>query len=358
MAWTLANRRNLQHYFTTGFASKYLLLNALLIVFIPPSACKYSNQDPTKYANDRGHNQIVYKNNEHPSRRLVKSDLIIGTLTTTLSRMQTVNGSFGLCLKNLIGMELLDRIYVNVPWAYGVRRKEDNFSIPNELITLSESSSGKLRILRCDDYGPSTKLLPILRLPPSEIPPSTMIITFDDDRLYTIDAIRALVEFGRKFPTYAITIAAWPISILSAHGKRGKPGGPIFSSSITSHRAGIQYVREGPVDLVLGFYGVLYRASFFQNYSDIFNYTRNPVFVTSCAWVDDIWFSGHLERLRITKYTIGNVEKTRSGITDLSNVEALSLDHGESVKQNHDNVLCAQALRHEYGVWRKSNSLQ
>jgi hypothetical protein len=290
---------------------------------------------------------------------LFQTGFVVGTMTTTPKRLKEISGPFGQTLKNLLSFAQLDRLYLNVPWQYGVRQKSENVTLSNELLQMIESSRGKLRILRSVDYGPATKLLPTLLLPDSELPPNSMIITFDDDRIYTANAVKALVEHGVRRPDTVITIAAWPISILSANGKRGKRGGPNFQSRIPRGQEGVQYAKTGLVDLILGFYGVLYRKRFFTKPTldlELFNYAAKEEFSKYCAWVDDIWFSGHLERLKIPKYTIGNVRDTRAGITSLSNVNALSLDQGESVKQNHDNVLCAEAMRNMYGIWGGSSS--
>jgi hypothetical protein len=62
--------------------------------------------------------------------------------------------------------------------------------------------------------------------------------------------------------------------------------------------------------------------------------------------------SGHLERLNVPRYVIGKVANSRADITPLSNVAALSLDQGESVKQNYDNVFCAEGLKNVFGIWK------
>ena len=76
-------------------------------------------------------------------------------------------------------------MYLNIPWAYGIRKKSENIVIPEALLSYMEMSNGRLRILRSVDYGPATKLLPTLLLPDDELPQNSIIITFDDDRIYT-----------------------------------------------------------------------------------------------------------------------------------------------------------------------------
>jgi hypothetical protein len=282
--------------------------------------------------------------------------LVVGSMTTMLKRLEQVKGPFGQTLDSILKIDQIDYLYLNVPWQYGVRSKSENITLSKDLLNkLEATTNGKLRILRSEDYGPATKLLPTLLLPDDMLPPNTMIITFDDDRIYTKEAVSALVSTATARPDSVVAIAAWPVSILSPGGKRGRPGGPTFHSKIPRNVEGIQYQKAGPVDLSLGFYGVLYRKSFFTKPSislELFDYDRNELFKKHCQWVDDIWFSGHLERLNVPRYVIGKVANSRADITPLSNVAALSLDQGESVKQNYDNVFCAEGLKNVFGIWK------
>lgn len=281
-------------------------------------------------------------------------------MTAIPKRFREINGPFGESLSSILGHERIDRLYLVIPWSYGLRKKTDNVTLPTGLLDLMERSNGRLRIIRSVDYGPAAKLLPTLLLSDEELPQNSIIITFDDDRLYTRNCIDALVGQAVLRPDTVITVAAWSITILSSGGKRGKIGGPTFYSKIPLSREGIQYSKAGPVDLILGFYGVAYRKRFFySNTHDgrsvvdraLFDYSKRPEFAKHCTYVDDIWFSGHLERLRVPRYTIGRVDDSKAPVTKLTNVDALSLDQGESIKQNHDNVLCVESMRKEWGVW-------
>ena len=63
---------------------------------------------------------------------------------------------------------------------------------------------------------------------------------------------------------------------------------------------GEQYRKAGLVDIINGFFGVLYRKNFFYAPSTtivdekIYNYSAHAGFMQHCAMVDDVWFSGHL----------------------------------------------------------------
>ena len=297
---------------------------------------------------------------------------VVGSMTAIPKRFAQVKGPFGESLGSILSHARIDRLYLNIPWAYGVRKKTDNVPVPDTILELVERSNGRLRVLRTPDYGPATKLLPTLLLPDDELPPNSVVITFDDDRVYTKNCVDALVSQAALRPDTVITVAAWPVSILSSTGKRGKSGGPNFYSRLPDGREGVQYVKAGPIDLILGFYGVAYRKRFFYPAPEkgvtagpgpgagagpgaidplLFAYDKRPEFQKHCTYVDDIWFSGHLERLGVPRHVIGRVADSKAPVTALTNVDALSLDQGESVKQNHDNVLCAEAMRKEWGVW-------
>eukprot|EP01035_Chromulina_nebulosa_P018193 gene18193-23854_t len=274
-------------------------------------------------------------------------------MTTTPKRMNEVDGPFGLTVKTILSFSVIDRLYINIPYYYELRSKSGLVLIPDKLIQLSIEYNGRLRILRCKDYGPSTKLLPTLLLSNEDLPLDSMLITFDDDRIYTINAVNALISNAKIHPNTVITIAAWPINILSSDGKRGIAGGPNFRSKLDLNKVGIQYRKTGYVDLILGFFGVLYRKNMFYPYpKEIFDYNSSNDFKTYCSWVDDIWISGYLEYKQIPRWVVGKVPDSNADITKLSNVNALSLDEGESVKQNRDNVYCAEAMRKKYGVWK------
>lgn len=279
--------------------------------------------------------------------------LLVGTMSTTPKRLNEINGPLGETIRRILSFPMINRLYLNIPWFYELRKKSDLIELPGNLTNLMNEFKGRLRVLRSRDYGPSTKLLPTLMLSDIDLPLNSMIITFDDDRLYNIDTVNSLVSNSILHPEAVITNAAWPIDILSARGRRGIRNGPTFHSRIRKGTEGIQYQRAGYVDLLLGFYGVLYVKKFFSPLPfDLFNYNIDKAFVNHCAWVDDIWFSGHLEKMSIPRWTIGKVPNTGADITSLSNVNALSLDMGESVKQNQDNVRCAEAMRNLYGIWK------
>lgn len=305
-------------------------------------------------------------------------------MTTTPVRLKEIEGDLGRCLLLLLAMPRLDRLYLNVPWSYELRGASigdplnssasapaaagpghgPNITLPAALLSLAKGSQGRMHITRCKDYGPATKLLPTLLQPNHAVPPDSILITFDDDRLYTPAAIDTLVNNSLARPDTVISIAAWSVSILSSSGRRGLPRGPDFYSAVPPQLEGLQYVKEGRVDLINGFYGVAYRKSMFFEHEhkserggrgvrELFNYSASPACERHCKMVDDIWLSGHLERLGVARIVVGrSTLDICANPSALSNMGGLSLEGvRESARQNEDNVHCAQAMRDVWGIW-------
>lgn len=341
-------------------------------------------------------------NTEHDrSHNEQRRPLVFGTMTTTPVRLKEIEGDLGHCLRLLLAMPRLDRLYLNVPWSYELRGASisdtksssaahaagpgTNITLPAALLSLAKGSQGRLHIIRCKDYGPATKLLPTLLQSNHNVPPDSILITFDDDRLYTAAAVDTLVNNSLARPDTAISIAAWSVSILSSTGRRGFPRGPDFYTAVPPQLEGLQYVKEGRVDLINGFYGVAYRKNMFfeqervldhgrshsrsQSHGhgrawewergggvvirDLFNYSASPALEKHCKMVDDIWFSGHLERLGVPRIVVGRTTlEIRAHPSGLSNMGVLSLEGvRESARQNEDNVRCAKAMRDIWGIW-------
>jgi len=82
-----------------------------------------------------------------------------------------------------------DKIYVNVPY-YSKR-------LNKEYVLGDIDLSPDVEIVRCEDYGPATKLLGCI----SKIgDPNTAIITIDDDQDYHEDTLKLLVAYSIKYP--------------------------------------------------------------------------------------------------------------------------------------------------------------
>jgi hypothetical protein len=129
---------------------------------------------------------------------------IILTLSTVPNRLLDTNENSGtkIGLKTLLDQSYSDyEIHFNIPVKYNWTNED--ITIPDWLLDYQEKYP-KLKIFRCDDSGPITKILPTLE---RVTDPNTIIITADDDLYYMDGMISAHVEARKKYPNYYINKA-------------------------------------------------------------------------------------------------------------------------------------------------------
>ena len=142
----------------------------------------------------------------------------------------------------------------------------------NELlpITLQRQMERGLEVRYCKDVGPHTKLVPSLRLFPDDI-----LITIDDDTLYTFDMLENLLNSYRQFPQYIHANRAHVIKITD-------------KGSIDSYNAWEQCTAKigtSPLLFPTGVGGVLYPPHSLSE--EVLN---EEAFLRLCPTADDIWF--------------------------------------------------------------------
>lgn len=96
--------------------------------------------------------------------------------------------------ENILRMQTLygfDEVVLSLPWTF--KRTGEAYIVPPAL-----AAASNLRILRCDDDGPATKLLAPLR--ESGIPETHIIVVADDDMEYKENAFVALIEAVQEHP--------------------------------------------------------------------------------------------------------------------------------------------------------------
>jgi hypothetical protein len=131
-----------------------------------------------------------------PSSRARVSDAIaVLCLTSTPPRLAEswIQDNI-LQLQNL---EVLDRVVLSLPWTF--KKTGEAYVVP-----LAFAAAPKLRILRCEDEGPATKLLSPLRN--SSILDDHIIVVGDDDMKYRSEALAQLVGAIREHPTAVHTM--------------------------------------------------------------------------------------------------------------------------------------------------------
>ena len=160
-----------------------------------------------------------------------------------------------------------DAIYLWLPREH-FREHPDGYDFPGIEVRFSR------------DYGPATKLLPLLAV---ESDPDTLIITIDDDVEYPADLVDKLVRSSQLFPDQAIGFTGWILS-----GQDEQPSVCHMNEDV-GESAMFQ-----PVHVLEGYRGVSYRRALFE--TDIIGHFDA---LADFRHHDDILFSGYLASRRI-----------------------------------------------------------
>lgn len=190
---------------------------------------------------------------------------LVISLTTTPARIDRIRP----VLNSLIDQDTpADAILLAVPRFS--RRENVEYRIPGWL-----DRSGALTILRCDDWGPATKLIPALM---QETDGETLLLTVDDDVIYPPDLVSTFHEWHSKYPDAALGYRGWSL-----------PKSLRWQATKTLYATSARSVQ--PVDVLTGTWGYLVQPRFFDR--GVFDYSGYP---RAAYFVDDIWFNGHLAR--------------------------------------------------------------
>ncbi len=165
---------------------------------------------------------------------------------------------------------IFDYVYIHVPYAYTVRPKEPIVvnEIPSWMTDNSVAHGGRLVVNRCTDFGPSSKLLPMLLLADSELPQSSVIVQFDDDIIYRTELVENQIIASLEHPNIIMSLSAWPLSIVTEDTDRYSkqfpevlPAKHLVSSIPVNER---KYESDwSRYDFLLGCGGVAYRKQMF-----------------------------------------------------------------------------------------------
>ncbi len=173
-----------------------------------------------------------------------------------------------------------DAIYLNLPFHFRHRTLGSLPQTPSFLDAFPE-----VTVLRCEDFGPATKLLPVLK---RETSPETLLVTADDDTVYPPEWLHHLAEAanrlpdcalayrGRQFVRHGNKVLYWHSRVVACHTLR----------------------RAIPVEILTGTWGCAYRRRFFDD--QVFAMDQLP----TAMLCDDLWFSGHLARRKVRRLVI------------------------------------------------------
>lgn len=138
-------------------------------------------------------------------------------------------------------------------------------------------------VLACEDIGPATKLVPVLRAEPD-----ALIVVVDDDVIYPEGFIAALLGAHRRDRTAAIGLRG----VALCPGTRFADLDHVMATGITETK---------PVDVLFGTWGYLLPVGALL--SDIGDFTDAP---PGMRFVDDVWISGHLSRTGVKRLIVSS----------------------------------------------------
>lgn len=189
---------------------------------------------------------------------------MVAAMTTTPKRINIIETS----LDSLLGQTWkLDVVYLFIPFVF--KRDGTVYQIPQWL-----AKKQGVQIVRCEDSGPSTHMLEVLR---KERDPHTFILQVDDDQLYGKDLLASLLRGNGPSPGRAIGAATQ-----HAH----------------THLQGI---------VLEGVHGVLFQRKHFD--PTVFDHSK---FCRECWLHDDLWLSAHLAKRAIGREQLFSRFETRA----------------------------------------------
>jgi hypothetical protein len=261
---------------------------------------------------------------ENPSR----SECII-TLTTIPSRLPHIAAT----LKSLMRQSRAPaRIILNLPDFS--KRENTPYTVPAFLQGLKS-----VQIVRCEDMGPATKVVPTLL----REPPERKIIVVDDDRIYPANLVRDLENAADLDVKSAFGMSGWvvptdlvdrPTTIWANFQMR--PPSPARARRLHSPM---------PVDILQGLSGYLVRPGFFD-LPRLTDYNRAP---PESFFVDDVWISAHCAAARfvIPARRYNYQPKFRRGFYKNTSLGLLNRGPGGD-EQRHNTIV----LRYLADKWR------
>ena len=195
-------------------------------------------------------------------------------MTTLPSRIDRIAPT----IKSLLNQSVApEAIRLNVPAVS--RREQRPYVVPDWLRQLPA-----VTICPCDDYGPSTKLIPALLASR----PDQRLIVVDDDRIYHPLFVEEMVRHAEEHPGVAVVGSGWdapddlvdrPSTLMAT--LRGQAPVPLKCTRVS--RAG----RD--VDIMQGLSGYLVEPRFFDR-AALVDYRAAP---PAAVFVDDVWISAH-----------------------------------------------------------------
>jgi hypothetical protein len=185
---------------------------------------------------------------------------------------------------------------------YYSRREQTQYVVPPAI-----ASAAAINVVRCDDFGPATKLLPALQHEPD---PATLIIAVDDDTICPPDMVETLIRWHQRYPSAVLGYRGWRVA-------------KSFAFDEAQFVFGTQIDSPVPVDVVTGTWGLMVQPRFFD--AGVFDCQSYP---PEAFFVDDVWFNGHLARRGVPRFVVPCRRPPMSSL--------LTRVHGLTFNENRD----------------------
>lgn len=250
---------------------------------------------------------------------------VVGSMTTIPQRVKYIQPILVKLLK-----QPLDLIYLNIPYR---SRRNVNYRLPRTLQRFINKHP-RIKLVRCKDYGPITKLIPTLE---HEHDGETAIITFDDD-IYPLEGmVENLVKTSRIHPNKALGYS-----------------GVCWGKFPGYYQLTGQWTQEVEVDWIEGVYSAYYLRKFF-NPDELLDFPRKMGLSKELLTNDDHWISGYLASQQIQRISLGYDVRDYFKYTPARWVNPLS-GRGVQLIREHGAIIARFNIKGWYG--RSYNKLR
>ena len=207
--------------------------------------------------------------NLHVTQAQVDSLYVVVTLTTAPDRIHLIEP----VLQSLTSGQSRppNEIHLNIPHRFA--RTGAEYIIPDFI------KNYPVKIFRCEDEGPGTKLIPTIRRTPPDA--NIWFFVVDDDIRHLPEALKTLLHFVEKDPC-----SAYGYADNYLYRKWSPP--------------------NGSVDILCGFGGFIVHRSFFGG--DFEDYLSKALANKSCRYHDDVYFSNYLSLHNISRFRVATSE--------------------------------------------------
>lgn len=243
---------------------------------------------------------------------------LIFTFTTTPSRIQLVDGVIRRLLDQTVRP---DWVVVNIP--HFSQREQKPYELPDTL--QKWSSHPRVRIQRCEDEGPLTKLLPTLEWWNGD--PQAMLIPVDDDVVHTPRFFEELVANSLHHPEV----------VVGYHGVQIIQGRWVFRCAVKTD-----------VDMVETVAGAVYRRHMLGKPDELRTLMQTHA---SCWRTDDVVINAQVARKGFRRTLIPSFDIVGAQYAYLGHPRYPGHIHADAVnplfvdnQNQHHNTNCMQAL--------------